>query len=286
MILRNLFFAFIALIFFSSSCSYPHTREYRQQYAHVKKRFTRNPSLYPGAYSITFLVDAQHLDYSDSQQLVSGLAKRLPFMRTTTREVGHAWIRLQGKKDGEQVYIEGGHSGEWGVTQPTYCNGIMNYIQYGYANPNEEQKKHPRIEKNPIKYLWTTLYDGRFEKGSGGHRPTFAAIVPLSEEQFLNIYTFIQPENYLYSTYALTGNQCSSFVAQVAALIDIPLEHTITLAIDPFLKIAGKSFPLWSDPKYATLTLSSPDVLEKSLMQAVREGRAQYALQPIPSIKK
>jgi len=225
MICRNLFFVLISLAIFSSSCSYRQTRQYRVHYAHLKKHFTRDRHTEKSEYSITFFVDAQHLDYTDSHHLVSRLAKRLPFMRTTTREVGHAWISLRGKKGGENLHVEGGHSGEWGITQPTYSNGIMNYIHYGYPNPNERQKKEHRIEKNPIKYLWTTLHDGKFEKGSGGHRPTFAATVSLTEEQFLKVYTFIQPENYSYSTYAITGNQCSSFVAQVAALIDLPLKH-------------------------------------------------------------
>jgi hypothetical protein len=131
---------------------------------------------------------------------------------------------------------------------------------------------------DPIQYLWATQYDGFFQEGSGGHVPTYAVKVDLSQEQFEKILFFIDPKNYYYREYALTCNQCSSFVAQVASLIDFPFEHEITIEIKEKVTLRGQTLYLWKDPYYSQLTISTPDILERSLMEAVDEGRAEYAL--------
>ena len=35
---------------------------------------------------------------------------------------------------------------------------------------------------------------------------------------------------------------------------------------------------LWEDARYSTMTFATPDVVEKSLIQAVEEGKAEYAM--------
>lgn len=77
----------------------------------------------------------------------------------------------------------------------------------------------------------------------------------------------------------ITGNQCSSFAPQVASLGGLEVECKVTMPIDPYIEVGDDCFCLWQDPSYSLLTISSPDILERSLMQAVREGRAQYALE-------
>ena len=52
----------------------------------------------------------------------------------------------------------------------------------------------------------------------------------------------------------------------------------ITFTIKPFLKLQGEVLTLWNDPKYSQITISSPDILEKSLIEAVETGRAEEAL--------
>lgn len=264
---------FLLLLLFSS-CT---TKEYNQRYSHLNTPFKEEPYLEGKDYFLVFLVDARHLDYSDSRQLVRSLAKN-PVSRRKGLDVGHAWVFLHGKKDGQRYVVEGGHSGEWGVIQPKYFQGVMNYIDYGYADPSGEQKKKPRLEENPIKYLWTSLYDGEFQKGSGGHIPTFAARIDLTEQQFRKIENFMLSSQYNYKEYALTRNQCSSFLSQIAALIDLDLEDEVTVNIGPQMTFGGRVLPLWKDPAYSKITFSSPDIIEKSLMKAVREGKAKYAL--------
>ena len=71
-------------------------------------------------------------------------------------DVGHAWIYLQGNVNGESIVIEGGHSGELGICQPKYFDGIMNYVEYGYADSSCGEMCCLRNEPNPVKYLWAS----------------------------------------------------------------------------------------------------------------------------------
>lgn len=228
-------------------------------------------------YFLVVLVNARHLDYSDGTTFIKTLVKH-PSDGSKNGDVGHAWIYLQGMIDGQCVFVEGGHSGELGILQPKYFDGVMNYIEYGYANPTSKQMQCFRDEPNPVKYLWASQKDGFFQQGCGNHTPTFAAKIDLTSDQFKQILAFIQPENYHYPDYSLCRNQCSSFVAQVASLADFSLTCEMTMPINSTLTIAGETFTLWKDAQYGTLTFSSPDVIEKSLIQAVNEGRAANAL--------
>lgn len=214
---------------------------------------------------IVFLVDAKHLDYSNSQALIKSLQKHHSF--------GHAWIKLHGDHQGQSVDIEGGHSGELGCMDPKYFDGIMNYIEYGDAKYTRGQPI--RYEPNPIKYLWSTLQDGFYQEGAGGHRPTFAAKVDITPEQFNQILEFIDPFNYCYANYSLTHHQCTTFLVQIAALIGIILPSEVTIPIAQQVRFSGTIYHLWSDPIYAELTLPSPDILEQSLIQLVEQGQAE-----------
>ncbi len=71
--------------------------------------------------------------------------------------------------------IEGGHSGEIEAQPPRYFDGIMNYNDWGYANPGNYQCLYPRYEPDPVKYIGTVREMVFFKRGSGRHRPTFAA---------------------------------------------------------------------------------------------------------------
>lgn len=220
-------------------------------------RIEERPIPVSSDYFLIVYVDAPHLDYRNNNALLQSIARNGVF--------GHAWIHLQGIVEGQRVFIEGGHSGELGRCQAKYFDGVMNYIEYGYANPTAQQKQRPRYEPNPIKYLWETQRDGFFQVGSGGHKPTFSVKMDLTSEQFECILSFIR--NYDYAQYSLTDNQCSTFVAQIAALADFPLECDVTIPIRQMLTFRNETFCLWQDPRYSMLTFSSPDALESSLKQ-------------------
>ncbi len=208
-------------------------------------------------YFLIVLVDARRLNYSGNSAFLRSLAKH-PSDMSKNGDAGHAWIYLKGK----DWVLEGGHTGEFGIFQPKYFEGVLNRCLKG--------------EKNPAAYLWESLYDGQFQRGSGGHKPTFAAKIDLTEEQFEAIRDFVS--RYDFQEYSLTKKQCVNFVCRVAALAGLELTGEMTLHIEKELRMGRRRYCLWSDPAFAELTLASPDRLEKSLMQAVREKRAEYAL--------
>lgn len=225
-------------------------------------------------YFLVILVDAPHLNYSSTLAFLRSVANRASGQKIG--RFGHAWIYLQGLKDGKPYIAEGGHSGELGIVQPTYFDGIMNYNIWGYANPTPEQKKAVRYEPNPVKYLWMIQKDGFFQKGSGGHKPTFAVKVVITREQFEKIVALIE-NRYSFEEYSLTSNQCSSFVSQAASLACLPIEGTITVPIDKKVFFGGRTVRLREDSPYAFINLATPDVIEQCLSEAVKAGKAEYA---------
>lgn len=268
---------FSLLLLILSSCC-PSSPEYREFYDYLYNYRTPSKSMEESDFFLVILVDARHLDYTDNRSFFRTVGKH-PCDGSKNGDVGHAWIYLHGWLKGKEVNIEGGHSGERGRIQAKYFDGIMNYNDWGYANPTPEQKCHPHFEPNPVKYLWTTQEDGFFQKGAGGHWPTFAAKINLTEEQFKAIMHFIHPSYYPYHSYALTDCQCSTFVVQVAALAGLDLDANVIMPIEKKIWFGGRWVRFWEDPYYAHICFGSPDKLEESLMKAVAEERAEYALE-------
>lgn len=238
-------------MFVISSCGWRPSEQYLAMYTYLQEDYSQIPISEEPDYSITFYVDAPHLDYTSTLGLIQTIERHPNGSRH--RDVGHAWINLKGIVDDKTFMFEGGHSGELGVIQPKYFDGVMNYIDEA-------------MERNPIKYLWSTQYDGFFQAGSGGHTATFALQCPITEEEFFKILNFIQTGNYNFCEYSLTHHQCCTFVAQIAALIDLKLEYQMTMKIDQDICFGGRKIRLWEDPQYAIFTFGSPDLLERSLI--------------------
>lgn len=241
-----------------------------------EKILTHSQPLPQSSY-LVILVDAPHLDTSSNRALCQTIAKH-PSNGSKAGDVGHAWIYLHGWLNGKEITIEGGHSGERGIVQPTYFEGIVNYINFGFSHPTSQQKLCPVKEPNPIKYLWEIQRDGFFQKGAGGHQPTYAVKVNLSDSQLREILRFIHPCNYLYEEYSLINHQCTTFAVEVAALAGLELECQKTIEIGQTLKLNGETLCLWTDPTYSTFSFASPDILECSLKCTVMEGRAECAM--------
>ena len=268
------------LILFSFSSCVCRSIEYRNFYSHLQKpRPSWQPMkpMEPSDYFLIILVDARHLDYTGGVKFFDSVAKH-PSDGSKNRDVGHAWIYLQGMRNEQKIIVEGGHSGEKDEQPARYFDGLMNYNEYGSSTPTEEDILNPKYEPNPVKYLWTEREDGFFQKGSGGHRPTFAAKIKLTRRQFEKILHFIHPSRYPYKKYALLGQQCSSFVTQVAAIAGLQLASHTTMKIAPQICYGKRSIRLWEDPRYAEICFATPDMIEKSLIEAVEEGLAESAL--------
>lgn len=266
----SLFFVLVLLV---SCSSKPRTASYNRQYEHLEGVCYQScSSVCDSDYFLIIFVDARHLDYSHTQNFFRTFTKN-PLDGSKEGLVGHAWIYMEGlDKNGEREWLEGGHSGEFGVIRPRYMEGVSLYAEQG--------------DPNPIRYLWESLEDGCFQEGAGGHIPTFAAKFSLTEEQYRSIHSFIQPISYPYKEYSLTKRQCVSFVAQVAALADIFLETDVLLPIQPVIHIGGEPSLLWSDSHYSVITFSSPDILEKSLIEKVQLGEAEFPKKVFKSLQK
>lgn len=254
--MRTILLLFISLII--TGCA-PLSQSYRAQYSHLHIDIPKRPHA-KSDYFLIILVNARHLDYSNSESLLKTIAKHPD--GTTNGDVGHAWIYLQGILDGKIVSLEGGHSGELGVCQPKYFDGIMDLIE----------AKDP----NPVSYLWEKQSDGFFQQGPSHHRPTFAVRVNLTKEKLLQILDFISL--YPFQEYRLTHLQCCSFVTQIAALTGLYLEDQKTITFNPTVSFRGNCFRLWSNPEYSQFSFGSPDILERSMIESVLRGEAEYAL--------
>lgn len=172
-------------------------------------------------------------------------------------DVGHAWVYIQ---DGDR-YFEGGFSAETGRLQPTYLQGVGLLSERG--------------DLNPARYLFATQKDGHLELGSGGHKPTYAAGIDITESQAEAIFSFI--DNYPYESYRLTGDNCATFAADIAALVGIHLEVREMVEIDPVVTFRGETTVIWTDPTYSRLFIATPDRLEQSLWEHVQSGKLFHA---------
>lgn len=267
----------LIVLLLSVSCATQHrTETWRAQYSYLEQPIPQGPFT-ESNYYVVFLVAASHLDYKDNKELFESLARHNNPLKKG--QVGHSWIYLKGQRNGKPIVFHGGQSVRSEKARPWYFDGVLNYMEYGFLNPTDDQKKKPRHEANPVKYLWAELDAGFFQKGSGRCSPTYAAKVDLSREQFEEILVFTDPKTYPYKNFSLVDKQCSSFLAKVASMAGLHLEHQVTIEIAPVLHAGSREYRLWTDPQYSKLTFSSPDIIERSLMNAVKEGKAQYALQ-------
>lgn len=214
-------------------------------------------------YFLVICTDAAHFNYDDGLEFLKSWRKH-PQGSRKDGTVGHAWIVLSGTLNGQAVFIEGGHSGERGVHSLTYMEEVDFLKKQG--------------DPNPVRALFEPLKDGYFQKGRGCHFPSFAAKIDLTEEQFLMIISFIHPKRYPYKDYSLTGRQCASFAAQVAALAGVNINSEVTLKLPQTFNVGKEKIVLFQDPKFSEITFSTPDVVEQELIRLVLEGKLECAL--------
>jgi hypothetical protein len=226
-------------------------------------------------YYLVLLVHAAGLDYQDEKSLLRSLYKRSRFKGGF---LGHSWVLLSGIENGRQRVVEVGLSPK-GEGSIQFFRGVLDLAEYGYANPTEEQRRHPRHEPDPISYLWRDHGNGYLQPASEARiSPTYAAKLDLDAAQYRAIRERLDPALPDHERFQLTGRQCSSFLAEIAALAGVSLRHQVTIPIPRRVEVGGRQVRLWTDPAYASMTLSSPDVLEQELRRLVAAGGAEDVL--------
>jgi len=227
-------------------------------------------------YFIVFLVASRNLNYIDNKALFDTV-QNIDNPKKGGRAVGHSWVYIHGIRDGREFSLEGGHSALL-KGGPGYVSGVINLNKYGHANPKGLPENSAQYEPNPIKYLWVVMKDGFFQKGAGGHSPTFAARVNITKNEFEQVLAFMDKDNYMYKDFSIIDRQCTTFVARLAALVGLELEHTVTVQVDSEINVGNQKYRLWTDPLYSKITFASPDKMESSLRRAVADGQATSAL--------
>lgn len=224
---------------------------------------------------VVFLVSATHLDYENPARLFGQLQKRSTYK---SGYMGHSWVYLQGWKDGRPEVTEAGITPDVS-SGLEFVRAVQNLSRYGYTYPTERDKQSPRFEPNPVAYLWKDHHNGYLQPTSGKNQtPTYAARVDLSPAQYQVIRALMNPSRPSHKNFNLTGQQCTSFMADIASAAGIRLEHQVTIQIPSQIRLGGETYRLWTSPIYSRLTLSVPDMAEKSLKRLVMEGRATDVL--------
>lgn len=215
---------------------------------------------------LLFCLDAPGLNYASLKDFLLTMCKH-PNTFNKEGRVGHAWICLLEEGKFDQL-LEVGHSGELGIVQPKYFNGVLNLNASGYSDLLAPSQSRPyRFEPNPIKYLFDPLNDGFLQRGAGGHQPTSVFGVWISDAQKKKIFEVLS--NYPKHIYSLCEYQCCGFIEQVAKSIGIHLTSNITIPIEREIISQGVSIRLWKDEEYSQITVKTVDHLCESLILAL-----------------
>ena len=234
-----------------------------------------DPGSDPSGPFVVLLVAAAGLDYTDQGRLVRQFQKRSRFKQGF---MGHSWVYLEGTRNGRREVIDAGLSPQ-GAGAIQFMGGVLDLARYGYVNPTADQRRNPRHEPNPIAYLWRDHGNGYLQPAAEPRlRPTYAARLELNAAQYRAIRARLNPDLPSHRGFQLTGQQCSSFLVEIAALAGVELEHEVTIEVPSEVRVGPETLRLWTDPRYARLTLSSPDVVERSLRVLVAQGRARDVL--------
>ena len=206
---------------------------------------------------LVILVDAQGFDYASPAAFFRTMRKH-PHGDKHERTVGHSWLILHGPL----TLLEGGHTADFDAAHPNYSATIAEAVR--------------QQAPDPLACLWTNGGVGRFEIGSGGHKPSAAVRFELTTAQYEAVRACL--DHYDFTTFDLQTHVCTHFVTRAAACAGITLGHLLTLNLPQHAAFMNREITWWTDPAYSHLTFGSPDVLEKSLALAVKQGLGRDVL--------
>lgn len=221
------------------------------------------------AHLLLFCMDAPNLDYSNLKKFLETMSKH-PDSYNKEGRVGHAWFCLL-LNGNPQKRFEVGHTGEMGVVQPKFFNGVLNYNYTGYFDGNESETTRPfRFEPNPIRYLFSTLHDGYLQYNSGGHRPNAVYGCWITDRQKDLIIETV--DRYPSNFYSLTQYQCCRLVEEVASVLGLELKSSCEIYFERALQLSNDTIRLWKDVKYSKITVRTVDALYKSIEKYSKLG--------------
>jgi len=230
----------------------------------MARRFARDADLDPATgmpvgdegYYLSILNEAAKWDYSTTKSLLFSIWQR-PW--------AHSWLILE--SPGER--LECGHTGDLGLNNLRYHDGVFQGIRDG--------------DPNPIAYLWQTRSDGLLQIGKPNRPPSFVWKMPITRQRYQMMRDYVRQRT--YDQFGVRSNNCTDMVFATAALAGINLIHRIRLTLPPETKVWGHMRRVWTDPCYRILEYGTPDVLEVDLRQLARLGIGSNATEWYLSLK-
>lgn len=172
---------------------------------------------------------------------------------------GHAWLALLVLKEEGNELIELGHTGETDLNQPTYLESFFERSLESQAG----SKANAMI--NPISVFYEDRYDGKCQKGSGGHIPDEVWSLGLDQEQYDRLINWLSKSYYDFRRYNLGLHQCCHFVIEALEVINIKLKEPTPVILPGSVEIWNARFVVWQDPKWQELYLWTPYALARQL---------------------
>lgn len=200
-------------------------------------------------------VDARGLDYSSVPQFLHTLHK------SRERSVGHAWVIVGQKLNGQINLVTLGHTGEFGVRAPRFLDQLAYLIQ--------------KNDPNPLRVLYQTRDDGVLEQSSGGHRATLAVCIPITQQQALAVQRYCQEGGYDFSRYNILNHHCVHFVRSVLAIVGVEVDCEVEVVVPKTLELFGRKVQLWNNPELQILLIETPEKLQAELARLLEVGKAQ-----------
>jgi hypothetical protein len=164
---------------------------------------------------------------------------------------GHAWLWIESLEGLSEPSIEIGHTGETDPSQKTY---IERFYEKSISEAGE-----------PISVFYEDRFDGKRQRGSGGHLPDEVWSLDLTLDQYQRLEQWLKRGHYDFRRYNLGLHQCCHFVVEALQSISIILEEPPAIALPQRLEIWQTSLTLWRDPKWRELYLWTPYHLARSI---------------------
>ena len=225
-------------------------------------------AFYEGECFALVLVDAPNLEFAD----FSNCRKSLRRAHLQSRQsFGHVWLVLVDRRSG--LFIECGYTGETSSELPGYFDGIKLLVQRYCTTKMASLGANIH---NPIGYLMLERDDGQLQLGSGGHKPTCAWGIALTRYQLQDMLRALQ--KFPKGPFHLAHFNCTTFVKNALSVCDVQVESCHKLQVPRRWKFQERAITLWSDAKFATLRLSTPDALQNSILSRVPAEEIKQAL--------
>lgn len=226
------------------------------------------PTFCNADFFVLLLIDSRPISTVNFKTCLKGLQAA----KSDYNLFGHVWILLVDQRANK--YWECGYTGETSSSLPGYFDGLGQLLQ-GQMSP--EMKRCGADLQNPVGYLFLKRNDGRLQWGNGGHTPTCALGIALSQSQKEKIIEQIL--NCTKNEYSLQNDNCIHFALSLLRIADVRLRcFSKRLLIPKTITIDHHRVLLRRDSAFKTLALCTPQLLSSGLKRRYKLKEMKAAL--------